>query len=88
MAVKRRRLGEACVSAPFAPGPQGPPGDPAPAVLRPGGQVGVGGGRGRTPFENLAGAPPDSLWGVSFLQASAGSWVCAADVLEHEKEPP
>lgn len=28
-----------------------------------------------------------SLWSVSFLEASVGSWVCAADVFEHEKEP-
>lgn len=26
-------------------------------------------------------------YGVSFLEARAGSRVCAADVLEHEKEP-
>lgn len=40
----------------------------------------------QTPFENLA-RPPHSLWSVSFLEASVGSWVCAADVFEHEKEP-
>lgn len=40
----------------------------------------------QTPFENLA-RPPRSLRSVSFLEASVGSWVCAADVSEHEKEP-
>lgn len=31
--------------------------------------------------------PPCSLWSVASLDASAGSWVCTADVLEHEKGP-
>lgn len=38
-------------------------------------------------FRELGRGFPDSLWSVSFLEAGAGSWVCAADVLEHEKEP-
>lgn len=43
--------------------------------------------QGLDTFRALGRAFPDSLWSISFLEAGAGSWVCAADVLEHEKEP-